>query len=51
MNVNQADYAVRMLGRVLGVSPSGFSAWRSRVASERSTSDAALTERIREIHE
>ena len=51
MKVNQADYAVRTLCRVLGVSPSGYYAWRSRAASERSVSDAALTERIREIHE
>ena len=51
MKVNQADYAVRMLCRVLGVSPSGYYAWRSRAASERSVSDAALSERIREIHE
>ena len=50
MKVNQADYAVRTLCRVLGVSPSGYYAWRSRAASERSVSDAVLTERIREIH-
>ena len=50
MKVNQADYAVRMLCRVLGVSPSGYYAWRSRAASARSVSDAVLTERIREIH-
>ena len=30
--------------------PSGYYAWRSRAASERSVSDAVLTERIREIH-
>ena len=48
--MNQADYAVRMLCRVLGVSPSGYYAWRSRAASARSVSDAVLTERIREIH-
>ena len=51
MTVNQADYAVRTLCRVLGVSPSGYYAWRSRAASERSVSDAVLTERIREIHQ
>jgi len=49
--VNQADYPVQTLCRVLGVSPSGYYAWRSRAASARSVSDAVLTERIREIHE
>ncbi len=48
--MNQADYAVRMLCRVLGVSPSGYYAWRSRAVSERSISDVALSERIQEIH-
>ncbi len=49
--MNQADYPVQTLCRVLGVSPSGYYAWRSRAASARSVSDAVLTERIREIHE
>lgn len=48
--MNQADYAVRTLCRGLGVSPSGYYAWRSRAVSARSISDAALTERIREVH-
>jgi len=51
VKVNQADYPVQTLCRVLGVSPSGYYAWRSRAASARSVSDAVLTERIREIHE
>ena len=36
--------------RVLGVSASGFYARRKRPPSARSVSDAALTERIREVH-
>jgi len=48
--VNQADYPITTLCRVLGVSPSGYYAWRSRAVSERSISDAALSERIQEIH-
>ena len=36
--------------RVLGVSTSGFYAWRERPPSARSVSDAGLTERIREVH-
>jgi transposase InsO family protein len=37
--------------RVLGVSPSGYWAWRGRGPSVRSRADTALTERIRTIHE
>ncbi len=48
--MNQADYPITTLCRVLGVSPSGYYAWRSRAVSERSISDAALSERIQEIH-
>ena len=36
---------------VLGVSSSGYHAWRSRPPSDRRKADAALTERIRSIHE
>ncbi len=51
MKGNQAEYGVSMMCRVLGVSPSGYYAWASREPSARSLADAALTERIREIHE
>jgi putative transposase len=34
----------------LGVSESGYHAWRTRPASRRATKDAALLERIRSIH-
>jgi putative transposase len=47
---NQADFPVRVLCRVLGVSASGFYAWQSRVPSERSLQNAVLVERIRVIH-
>jgi putative transposase len=36
--------------RLLGVSPSGFFAWRERPPSARATSDAELLGRIRAIH-
>jgi putative transposase len=36
--------------RVLGVSTSGYYAWRKRPVSKRAVSDAALLERIRGIH-
>ena len=36
--------------RVLGVSASGFYAWRERAPSQRSIANAVMTERIRQIH-
>ena len=50
MRANQADYAVRTLCRLLGISPSGFYAWRDRPPSARTVANAALLERIRTIH-
>ena len=38
------------MARVLGVSPSGYYAWRSRPASAHDTADAALLRRIRTVH-
>ena len=37
--------------RMLGVSPSGYYAWRRRKPSARSAVDAALTEKIRRFHD
>ena len=37
--------------RVLGVSPSGYYAWRKRGPSARARSDEALTEQMRAIHQ
>jgi putative transposase len=42
--------SVSQLARVLGVSRSGYHAWRSRRPSTRSLADAALSERIEAIH-
>ena len=39
-----------VLCRILGVSKSGYYAWRSRLPSKRSGEDAALTQKIREVH-
>ena len=41
---------VRLICRVLGVSPAGYYDWRRRPASARSAADAALTVTIGEIH-
>jgi putative transposase len=46
----RANYPVALLCRMLGVSKSGYYAWRSRPPSERRRQDALLTEKIREIH-
>jgi transposase InsO family protein len=47
----RATFPVATMCRVLGVSPSGFWAWLKREPSERELSDAALTDRIRDIHQ
>jgi len=44
-------HPVSRLARVLGVSRSGYCAWRRRRPSARSLADAALRERIEAIHE
>ena len=50
MRANQAQYRIATMARVLGVSPSGFYAWRQRGSSARERSDEALTVRVRAIH-
>ena len=51
MSDHQADFPVATLCRVLGVSPSGYYAWRHRLPSPRAQSDAVLKERIRQIYD
>jgi putative transposase len=46
----KARYPVRVLCAALGVSPSGFYAWRSRGPSDRERSDARLAAEIRRSH-
>lgn len=50
MRANQAFYPVAMMCRVLGVSSSGFYAWRNRPPSAREVKNCCLLERIVEIH-
>ena len=50
MSANQARFRVATMARVLGVSPSGYYAWRRRPPSARAEADAELTTRVREIH-
>lgn len=46
----KACHAVLSLCRVLGVSPSGYWAWRRRPASQRAAADDGLLETVRAIH-
>jgi putative transposase len=46
----KAVHAIATMCRVLGISPSGYHAWRRRPPSARARADAALTEKIGVIH-
>lgn len=50
IDAERASYSVAMLCRMLGVSKSGYYAWRSRPPSKRSRQNGALTEKIRQSH-
>jgi len=50
IDAEKASYPVAALCRMLGVSRSGYYAWRSRPPSRRSREDATLTKKIRQIH-
>jgi len=50
MSANQAFFAVATMARVLGVSTTGYYAWRSRLPSARAVADDALLRRVRTIH-
>ncbi len=50
IDAEKAYLPVSLLCRVLGVSRSGYYAWRERPPSRRSQEDAALTERIAQVH-
>lgn len=50
MKANQADFPIATMCRVLGISTSGYYAWRARRPSTRVQADAVLTARIRAIH-
>lgn len=51
VRANHADHAVSTMCRVLGLSTSGYYAWRSRPPSARARKDRVLRDRIREIHQ
>ena len=51
MKVHEGEFAVRLMCRVLWVSPSGYYAWRSRVPSKRSQARMALDAQVCETFE
>lgn len=51
IDAEKPHHAVSRLARALGVSRSGYHAWRHRKPSVHSLADAALRERIEAIHE
>ena len=50
MKANQAELPVRTLCRVLRVSASNYYAWRERAPSARAQANAALMQRIEQVH-
>jgi transposase InsO family protein len=50
IEAEKACHAVVRLCRLLGVSPSGYYAWKKRAPSRWATANVALTERIRTVH-
>ena len=50
VSAHQARYPVATMCRVLGVSTSGYYAWRRRGPSRHAQENRELLERIREIH-
>lgn len=51
IEAERASFSVPLMCRLLGVSRSGYYAWRDRAPSRRDRADAQLTERIEIIHE
>ena len=50
MSANQAIFPIAAMARVLGVSESGYRAWRRRAPSARAVGDELLMKKVRTIH-
>jgi putative transposase len=51
IEAERTRFPVKFMCRMLGVSRSGYYAWKGRPPSKRSHEDDALTQTIRQIHE
>lgn len=51
IDAERSHLPVSLLCRMLGVSRSGYYAWREQPPSSRNREDAILTEKICEVHE
>jgi putative transposase len=51
MTANQAAFPIEVMCAALGVSRSGFYAWRARRPSARANADVELADRIKAIHQ
>ena len=51
MDTHRGEFRIETLCEVLGVSRSGYYAWRRRPRSQRDETNAKLTQTIRRIHE
>ncbi len=50
VHAHRTEYRLTQLCRTLGVSRSGYYAWRQRPASARATANARLLEQIQQLH-
>ena len=50
MSANQAEFPIATMARVLGVSESGYHAWRGRAPSTHAVEDKMLLKRVRTVH-
>ena len=50
MSANQAEFPIATMAHVLGVSASGYHAWRSRPPSARAVEDKMLMKTVRTVH-
>lgn len=51
IEAHRGEFEIVIMCRVLGVSRSGYYAWRKRPVSRREMANEALTEKIRDIHQ